>query len=235
MSQQNTYMDWRKDKLPAFGADGTVVIEDGNQFSRVVPLEPSQTHVLATVLSRAFYDQANFRYIIPNEQSRLDLLTGLFRVAILASQLYGEIYTTQAVDGGALWIRSGTGLPLRQMMRGGFPSRHLHWKSSDLRRYMNSVAHLDEVHQRLVRGPHWHLLAVGMEPTKQKRKIGGTLLEPLLLRADSDALPCYVEVFNEKYLPFFKRHGFRIMGCGKIPRGGPDFWAMERTPQTISL
>jgi len=100
---------------------------------------------------------------------------------------------------------------------------------------MNSVAHLDEVHQRLVRGPHWHLLAVGMEPTKQKRKIGGTLLEPLLLRADSDALPCYVEVFNEKYLPFFKRHGFRIMGCGKIPRGGPDFWAMERTPQTISL
>jgi len=224
MSQQNTYMDWPKDKLPAFGADGTVVIEEarahamcGNQFSRVVPLEPSQTHVLATVLSRAFYDQANFRYIIPNEQSRLDLLTGLFRVAILASQLYGEIYTTQAVDGGALWIRSGTGLPLRQMMRGGFPSRHLHWKSSDLRRYMNSVAHLDEVHQRLVRGPHWHLLAVGMEPTKQKRKIGGTLLEPLLLRADSDALPCYVEVFNEKYLPFFKRHGFRIMGCGKIP------------------
>src|SRR5436190_16677636 len=74
MSQQNTYMDWPKDKLPAFGADGTVVIEDGNQFSRVVPLEPSQTHVLATVLSRAFYDQANFRYIIPNEQSRLDLL-----------------------------------------------------------------------------------------------------------------------------------------------------------------
>src|SRR5437763_1175640 len=26
MSQQNTYMDWPKDKLPAFGADGTVDI-----------------------------------------------------------------------------------------------------------------------------------------------------------------------------------------------------------------
>src|SRR5712671_4067357 len=119
MSQQNTYMDWPKDKLPAFGADGTVVIEDGDQFSRVGPLEPSQTHVLATVLSRAFYDQPNFRYVIPNEQSRFDLLTEFFRVVIVASQLYGEIYTTQAVDGGALWIRSGTGLPVGQM-RGGF-------------------------------------------------------------------------------------------------------------------
>src|SRR3989442_12490922 len=100
---------------------------------------------------------------------------------------------------------------------------------------MHAEGHIDDGPSPSVRSPHWHLLEVGEEITKQKRQIRGTLLEPLLLRADCDALPCYVEVFNEKYLPFFKRHGFRIMGCGKIPRGGPDFWAMERTPQTISL
>jgi hypothetical protein len=47
----------------------------------------------------------------------------------------------------------------------------------------------------------------------------------------SEGIPCYVETFNERDLAFF-RHSFRIAGGGHIPRGGPDFWALIRPPQT---
>jgi hypothetical protein len=106
------------------------------------------------------------------------------------------------------------------------------WAS--LRRCINVGLQLDKVHERLIRGPHWRLLVLAAESSKPKEN-AGELLAPVLSRADSDGLPCYVETFNESDLAFYKRYGFRIAGGGNIPRGGPDFWAMIRTPQAASL
>jgi hypothetical protein len=50
----------------------------------------------------------------------------------------------------------------------------------------------------------------------------------LLSQADSQRLPCYVETFSERHIPFYERHGFRIAGGGKIAASGPDFWALIR-------
>jgi hypothetical protein len=41
-------------------------------------------------------------------------------------------------------------------------------------------------------------------------------------------MPCYLETFSEKRLAFYKNYGFRITGAGRIPGGGPNFWAMTR-------
>jgi len=75
--------------------------------------------------------------------------------------------------------------------------------------------HLDKVHQRLIPGRHWYLLALGVEPSVEKERLCATLLEPILSRADAQGLPCYAETFNPKDLSFYKRLGFRIAGSGK--------------------
>jgi hypothetical protein len=231
MSRENIYTQSPKGTMCRLHSQCNVAVEERNQFSTVVPLEPSQAELLATVLSGACYSEPHFAYIIPDEQERHRFLPSFFCGAIRASQSYGEIYITQGVDGGALWIGPGNGLTLRRMMRTGLTSISLQSGWINLRRCMNLAVHLDEVHQRLVSGPHWRLLVLAGEPSKEYATVGGTLIEPLLSRADSDDLPCYLETFNERNLPFYKRHGFRIVGGGKIPRGGPDFWAMIRTPK----
>jgi hypothetical protein len=58
-------------------------------------------------------------------------------------------------------------------------------------------------------------------------------MAPVLAKADWDLQSCYVETFDEGDLPFFKQLGFQIAGGGRIPKGGPNFWAMIRPPQTI--
>jgi len=93
--------------------------------------------------------------------------------------------------------------------------------------------HLDKVHQRLIQGRHWYLLALGVEPSVEKERLCATLLEPILSRADAECLPCYAETFNAKDLSFYKQLGFRIAGSGKIDRSGPDFWALIRVPQPV--
>jgi len=185
-------------------------------------LEISKAEELAAVLSEALCNEPHFRYVIPDDHARLRFLRGYFGSAIRASRLNGEIYTTPPIDGGALWIGPGRGLTLASMMTMS--------PSEAQERCSNLVTHLDEVHQQLVRELHLYLLALGVKPSRQNENVEGILVEPLLARADSDDLPCYLETFNDKHLPFYERHGFRIAGSGKIPGGGPDFWAMIRRP-----
>ncbi len=177
--------------------------------------EPSQSDALATVLSRAFCDGPEFRYIMPDDEDRLALLPEVFCASIRASQLYGEIHTTPGGDGAALWIAP------RQTVTPARMVRTERWRDLEER--------LHDVHQRLIAGPHWYLMALGVEPSKQGKGIGEALIEPVLSRADGEGSPCYLETFNERSLPFYKRHGFQIAGGGNIP-GGPDFWTMIRKP-----
>jgi hypothetical protein len=99
------------------------------------------------------------------------------------------------------------------------------WSWPDLKRCLTVAEQFDQVHHQLVRGPHWYLLATGIEKS---------VIEPIRLRFDGDHLPCYIETFNEKYLSLWKRHGFRIAGGGTISRNEPDFWAMMRGVPGIS-
>jgi len=194
---------------------GNIGIADQHPAIPVARLESSQEERLAGVLIRAFHDEPHFRYTVPDEQERLHLLTDYFRWAIRASQRYGEIHTTQTVEGGALWIS---------------PEHMLEW--SNLSRYMYPATPLEEAPSRLAGRSHWYLLALGVEPSKQGMGIGGRLIQPILRQADASGRPCYLRTFNVKSLRFFERHGFRIAAAGNIHDGGPDFWVMIRAPQT---
>jgi ribosomal protein S18 acetylase RimI-like enzyme len=231
MSKRNLLVQVRA-KSGLSRADGAIGCEHRGRSRRTLPMETSQAGNLAAVVGRAIRDAPHFKYMLPDERLRHRLVPGFCRTAVRASQLYGEIHSTPGQDGGALWIRPGTGLTIGRIMRMGFASIPFHWEWACLRRCMNLGACLDKVHRQLIESPHWYLLAVGIEPSKESGMIGRTLFEPLLSRADSEGLPCYVETFNEEDLTFYRRSGFRIAAAGKIARGGPDFWTMIRAPQT---
>jgi hypothetical protein len=228
MNMEHTGGQWFKNNMLAMQSGGAEAeISNGSAGS----LEPSQVARLAGVLGQAYCEEPHVTFVIRDEQTRLRLLPGFFRVAIDASQLRGEVHTAHRANGVALWIGPGNGLTIGRTMRSGFPSisRQLGWAS--LRRCISVGLHLDKVHQRLIQGRHWYLLALGVEPSVEKERLCATLLEPILSRADAEGLPCYAETFNPKDLTFYKRLGFRIAGSGKIGRSGPDFWALIRAPQ----
>jgi GNAT superfamily N-acetyltransferase len=205
-------------------------IQDQAVGSDVIRLEPSQIEELANVLSRDFHTSAAFQYLIPDEHARFHILEVFFCDAIRASQSHGEIQTTRNIDGGALWIYPESRWALGEMMRTAFS-----WTSDkagqlNLTDWVNLLQYLDAIHQRLAGELHLYLLALGIDPSRPRNKVGEMLLEPTLRRADSQALACYLETFNEGDLSFYKKYGFRIAGSGQIPGGGPDFWAMIRAP-----
>src|SRR5262252_2534178 len=151
--------------------------------SAVVRMEFHQADRLAAVLCLALDDDPRIRYILPDEQERRRILSGLAFNAVRLCQKSGEIYTTQNVDGGVLWIRPSCSrsFPL--------PS----WIGTSLRRCVTLGLHLERIQQQLITKPHWYLMALAADVSKPE--IRGKLMEPTLDRADAEGLPCYLETF----------------------------------------
>ncbi len=92
---------------------------------------------------------------------------------------------------------------------------------------MTLFGYMGEVHQRLMTMPHTYLFILGTEPEYQGRGLGSALLTPLLARSLSQGLPCYLETFNPINLPFYERHGFRIVHEDVVPGTTVMLWTMR--------
>ena len=171
----------------------------------------------AEAIASAFQDDTRFSYVIPDEHIRRSVLPWFFRSVVIPA------CSAQNIAEGALWIRPGETTVLRELLHSQIVAAPFDLGSSSLRRAFKLLSRIDEVHSRLVRGPHWYLLA--------HMGHAALVLKPVLSRADSEGFACYVEVFDERNLSQYISLGFQFHGAGRVPGGGPNFWSMLRPPQ----
>jgi hypothetical protein len=199
--------------------------------SRVIPLKASHTQALAGVLSRAFYEEPYFTYMVPDENERRSVLPGFLNAILDVSRLDGESYTTPDVEGGAVWISPDHTSTFERSVRARLRSTNFTLSTPSFRRCVRLSTRLEQVREQLSRSPHWYLIALGLDPTNERASIRPALLQPVLSRADAEGSYCYLETLQERSLSFYDAQGFRIEGCGRITQSGPRFWAMIRAPQ----
>jgi ribosomal protein S18 acetylase RimI-like enzyme len=89
---------------------------------------------------------------------------------------------------------------------------------------LERVSTLDEqtraVHPQI---PHWYLGILAARCAVQGKGAGSELMTRCLARVDEDGLPAYLESSNERNVPFYERHGFRVTGRIDLPAGPPLF------------
>jgi hypothetical protein len=218
-----------------------------NEFAAQTP----QPDSLEYLFSCAFHHEPRVTYVLPDEAARRKALPMFFRSLVIpATRICGEIHTTPQIEGGSLWIRPGLFSALVSIVRTKVRSLELKLEPSSLIRWANLTATMEKTHRRLAKGPHWYLLALGIQasrmvdkesackadtPQPSRDDISGALVDPVLARADRDRRACYVESFDETRLSFYEGRGFQIAGAGKFPNGGPNFWAMIRRPSSIPI
>jgi ribosomal protein S18 acetylase RimI-like enzyme len=184
------------------------------------------------VMARAFQIDPMLKYLAPDDTRRASLLPSFFGTVVRYCLRYGEVYTTETVDGVACWLPPGNTMPtIGRMLRIGIHVSPLQFGWAGLRRYTALADYTDAVHRRFAPGQHWYLWALGVDPACQGQGIGGMLMQPVLAHADADGLPCYLETENERNVPFYQKYGFQVVSDGEIPKGGLRVWAMLREPQ----
>jgi GNAT superfamily N-acetyltransferase len=203
---------------------------------KVSRLARDRIPLASEVLARAFHDDPVADYMIPDPQERARSLPRLYRVASGLAERFGEGFVTEPeLLGAALWFppgRTELGPDHFREVGGGDLAKRL--PEGAFVRFASVMGYLDGLRQRDVPQPHWYLAILGVEPELQGRGIGGALMRPILERCDSAALPCYLETQKQRNVPFYERHGFRVVVEVDEPTSGIRFWTMLREPARVS-
>jgi GNAT superfamily N-acetyltransferase len=132
------------------------------------------------------------------------------------------------VDATAVWLPPG-GFPwtLRRKLRAA-PSlaRVMVAAPRSFPTFMRYGANIEANHRD---EQHWYLVVLSVRPEYQRRGLGSALVEPILDRADRDALPCRLETSDPANVAFYQRFGFEVIDPAfpAIP-GGPALTTMRR-------
>jgi ribosomal protein S18 acetylase RimI-like enzyme len=199
------------------------------QGNESVPLESGSRARAAHLLARAFHDDPAYRLVIPEEDRRVEVLSWLFDRVVRYSLLYGEVHATPALEGVACWLPpGGARLTLGRLVRSGLYAAPLKMGLASYRRFDAFLSYENELRERCAPVSHSYLWVIGIDPSTQGRGIGGRLLERVLARASVEGAPCYLETGLERNLRFYERHGFEVVGEGRVPGQGVQVWAMLR-------
>ena len=184
---------------------------------------------LTAALARAFDDDPLINWMVMQDKRRARrVFDGMELTLKKMSMPYDEVYTTDGIDGGALWAPPGKwklGV-LQQLLLVPDMLRMTTFKR--LPKVMGGINAIEKKHPHQ---PHFYLFVLGVDTEQQGKGIGGQLMKPVLERCDRDGIPAYLESSKEKNVPLYERNGFKVTEVFQVPNGGPPLWLMWRDPQ----
>jgi ribosomal protein S18 acetylase RimI-like enzyme len=198
----------------------------------VRPFVRADLGATVATLARAFDDDPVMVWIFPDEQLRRRRLPAFFASSLRATRTGAEVAVLERrVLGAAVWLPPGAWRPPLWRQLVALPGVALRL-GSRMGVASTTYGALLRVHPDR---PHWYLSGIGTDPPAQGSGIGSELMRSRLVRCDADRMPAYLESSNERNVPFYEHHGFRVIGELSVPGGGPTLWLMWRDPQDGAL
>lgn len=201
---------------------------------KIVKLAASQIDEAADVLARAFFDSPVWTWVAPDESQRRELMPWYMRMSMRFGVLNGETYTTAPlIRGVAAWeppVRLDADLsdPEAEAMWEALPER---MGEHGIARFHAMIETQRPMREQISAGPPvWYLAWLGVDPAVQQNGVGAALLAHMFARADIDGVPCLTETSKHANVPYYERHGFRVVASGVFPLDGPGVWTMRREP-----
>jgi GNAT superfamily N-acetyltransferase len=186
---------------------------------------PDELGTLAAVLGRAYADDPVWSWVYP-QPDRTRRLARMFRSLLRAMQDRGAtVLTDEARRGAAVWQRSSA----RSLGALGSARVAAAMVASGAR-VRRGQAVMRAIEQRHPREPHWYLAVLGTDPAHWGKGVGSALVRHVLDDPARGDGPAYLETETAANVPFYERHGFRVVGELDVPGGGPHLWLMWRDP-----
>jgi GNAT superfamily N-acetyltransferase len=179
--------------------------------------------VLAPVLARAFAGDPFMSWML-RKDNRLAALRRYFEVNFRIVLPHRATLTLPDRSGAALWVppnRWKMDLWQEVTLAPSLVAAFGIWHTLDVARAVRIISS-HHPHE-----PHWYLFVLGVDPPMQGRGLGSTLMAPILDRCDREGLPAYLETGLRRNIPFYERHGFRVLSELTI-LDAPPLWPMWR-------
>jgi len=209
------------------------VCENASVNAEIVRLTDSQIPAAGITLARAFHDDPLMIYAIPDAAERLRLLPDMYARMIRFGTLAGEVYVTAGtIEGVALWTPPNAKWTRENIEASGMHETPTLIGNDAYQRYRDVVGREWQARERDMPTACWYLFLLGVEPRSQRRGLGSALMRPVLERADTERVACYLETENQRNVAFYQKQGFDLIVNGEeAGTTGVRFWTFSRTPK----
>ena len=196
------------------------------EVSRVAP---SRGNDVGRALASAFADDPVIGWLIPFGIDNRDARLRIFFTSMATSYLRRGKHVYLAGDGlgAALWSAPGSWeLPMSDVAKQAPQAIRAFGKN--LPRALRTQLEAEAGHPK--KPLHWYLGYLGVVQGSQGQGIGSAMLREVLTGADTEGVPAYLESSNERNVPLYERHGFKVTTSYPALGKGPTIWRMWRDP-----
>jgi len=189
----------------------------------------NEATLLGEILADAFAEDPVFQWLIdPNVRNR-DQRMRMFFTSMSRSYLRQAkpCYISGDGSAAAMWAAPGKwALPMSEMALEAAPQTAAFGRR--LQRALRTQLQIEGLHPKSPK--HWYLGYLGARQENQGQGFGSQLLREVLSKADADGVPAYLESSNERNVPLYERHGFKVVEEVRALGKGPLIWRMWRDP-----
>jgi GNAT superfamily N-acetyltransferase len=204
-------------------------LDKGKNMNKASHLTEEQILLAGQVLEEAFFDDPLCVYTFPDPETRKDLFSWYFTHYVRQESALGNVSLPDGqLNGVAVWMPPHEDASMTQ--RSNPDEIEQKFVKEAYQRFTGAFKYFEAVHRQIIQDPHWYLELLGVAPHCQRQGIGKALLTPVLQRADKERLPCYLETFTHKNVPFYEQSNFHVVEAGIEPQSQISFWAMKRDP-----
>ena len=202
-------------------------------MQEIIRCSASQGDGLSGMLARAFFNDPLYQYVFPHIQNRLELITWEMDSLVRYGLHFGQVFASASLEGCAVWLPPGeTDFTTERMAQVGMLDSAQHIGVEAAARLSHFVEATEAYHRKLVPQPHWYLLLLGVEPSRQGQGLGSALLEASFPAVDAGGYPVYLETLQPDSLPFYQHWGFTVQAQAPLMPPGVDVWYLLREPQS---
>ncbi|MCH8115196.1 MAG: GNAT family N-acetyltransferase [Chloroflexi bacterium] len=196
----------------------------------VRPLRKCELAQFGRSISRAFFTDPLMQYIEPDEEKRRKFGNWFLTRAIAYCERWGEVYTDENLAGGGAWLTPGnTTMTTMRILRIGLWQLPFRLGTGGLARLNKFDSATAKVHKRVVKGDHWYLLLLGVDPDQQSNGIGSAAIEVGAAKAQQAGLPVYLETMTQSNVDYYQKRGFEVAEEFDVD-DQLHVWAMVRQP-----
>ncbi len=186
---------------------------------------------LGRAMSAAFAHDSASAYLWPDPDERRRALRWYYGVLVPRLGFGGgRVYTAADGTGQSVWIAPNHAVGLASGIRAGALGFVRRFGAAATWRLNTLSNTIDALRHDAAPDGHWYLLLLGVEPHTQGQGLGARLMAPMIAEADRDGRAVYLETSTPSNLPYYRRHGFEVVGERAVP-GAHRYWGMARPPQ----
>lgn len=209
---------------------GSQVQQGGDTEHQIVVLKAEQALAGAAALSQSHAGYPAFTSVYPDDRRRTKALAPFFYATVRDAIPFGCVYAAmqgETVLGIAVWLPPGA-FPWsagRKLRATWLFTKVWAADPKGFKNFTRLGMHAEMQHPG---DEHWVLEALGIRPEAQRRGLGTRLMNPVLRKADSEGIYCYLETSDPANIAYYGRFGFEVVNESPLIAGGAPNIVMKR-------